>query len=170
MMFSGKYFIGKPVISVSDGKRVGTLKDLYVDREVRTVEGIYLGSEGLFSRKDLCIAKGNVLVYGVDAILVKQSDVIIDGAPACESGKRVRRDRLPGKQITTSGGTKVGTVDDIIVDEDMRIVGLRLGRVFVKGPLAENRAITRQAVIDVGREDAMIIDLSIAERQSLKTK
>lgn len=168
-MNSGKYFIGKPVISISDGQRVGTLKDLYVDYDVRTVEGIYLGSEGLFSRKDLCIAKGDVLVYGVDAILVKQSGVVIDGALACESAKWMRRDRLPGKQITTAGGTRVGTVDDIIVDKDMRIVGFRLGRVFVEGPIAENRAITRQAVTDVGHEDAMVIDLSIAERQSLKT-
>ena len=170
-MFSGKHFIGKPVFSISDGQRVGTLKDLYVDRDMRTVEGIYLGPESLFSRKDLCIANGDVVVYGVDAILVRQSDVVIDGAPACESAKWMRRDRLPGKQIATSGGTRVGTVDDIIVDEDMRIVGFRLGRTFVEGPIAENRAITREAVTDVGHEDAMvIIDLSIAERQSLKAE
>ena len=167
-MLAGKHFIGKQVISVSNGQRLGTLKDLYVDRDVRTVEGIYLGSEGLFSRKDLCIAKEDVLVYGVDAILVKQSDVIIDGTPACEAAKWVRRDRLSGRQISTAGGTRVGTVDDIIVDEDMRIVGLRLGRVFVEGPVAENRAIVREAVTDVGLEDNMVIDLGIAERQSPK--
>ena len=168
-MFSGKYFIGKQVISISDGRKVGTLKDLYVDLDVRTVEGIFLGSEGLFSRKELCIAKGDVSVYGVDAILVRQSYVVMDGTPACEAAKWVRRDRLQGKQITTAGGTKVGTVDDIIVDKDMHIVGFRLGRVSVEGPIAENRAIAREAVTDVGGEDAMVIDLSIAERQSLKT-
>jgi hypothetical protein len=61
----------------------------------------------------------------------------------------------------------VGTVDDIIVDETMRIVGFRLGRIFVQGPIAEKRTITRHAVTEVGSEDTLIIDLSIAERENL---
>jgi uncharacterized protein YrrD len=166
-MFTGKYHIGKPIISVSDGQRLGTLKDLYVDLELTQVVGVSLGSEGLFSRKELCIERNNVLVFGVDAILVKQDDVIVDGAPTCELGTWLRRDQLPGRQIATSGGTLVGTVDDIILDDETRIVGFRLGRVFVKGPVAENRAIVREAIIDVGDEERMLVDLGVAERQSL---
>ena len=116
-MFTGKYHIGKPIISVSDGRRLGTLKDLYVDLELTQVVGVSLGSEGLFSRKELCVERSNVLVFGVDAILVKQDDVIVDGAPTCELGTWLRRDQLPGRQIATSGGTLVGTVDDIILDD-----------------------------------------------------
>ena len=92
-MFTGKHHIGKPIISVSDGRRLGTLKDLYLDLEFTKVVGLSLGSEGLFSRKELCIERSNVLVFGVDAILVRQDDVIVDGAPTCESGTWLRRDR-----------------------------------------------------------------------------
>ena len=53
----------------------------------------------------------------------------------------------------------------------MRVIGFRLLRVFVEGPIAERRAMVREAVIDAGNEgDVMIIDLSKAERQSLRSE
>ena len=167
-MQSGKFYLGKPVISMTEGRRLGTTKDLYVDSALTTVVGIYLGSEGLFSRKEQCIERSNVAVFGVDAILVTRDDVVVDGAPACEADTWLRRDRLPGRPITTAGGTQVGTVDDIIVDEELRVVGIQLDRIFVEGPVTENRAIVREAVTDVGDEGAMIIDLNVAEQQRLK--
>ena len=65
--------------------------------------------------------------------------------------------------------TQVGTVEDIMVDEEMRIVGIQLDRIWVEGPVSENRAITREAITDVGNEGAMIIDLNVAERQEMKS-
>jgi hypothetical protein len=66
---------------------------------------------------------------------------------------------------------KVGTIDDVILDEAMRVIGFRLLRVFVEGPIAERRAAVREAVIEAGDEDkVMIIDLGKAERQSLGPK
>ena len=169
MMQSGKFYVGNPVYSVTEGRRLGTAKDLYVDAGLTTVVGVYLGSEGLFSRKEQCIERTNVVVFGVDAILVTQDDVVVDGVPACEAETWLRRDRLPGRPITTAGGTQVGTVEDIMVDEEMRIVGIQLDRVWVEGPVSENRAITREAITDVGDEGAMIIDLNVAERQEMKS-
>jgi sporulation protein YlmC with PRC-barrel domain len=93
----------------------------------------------------------------------------MDGIPADKAEKWVRRDHLQGKEITTSGGTKVGTVDDIIVDKDMNVVGFHLGRVSVEGPISDSRSIARDAFTDVEGEDAIIVDLSIAEQQSLTT-
>jgi uncharacterized protein YrrD len=163
----GKYHIGKPVISVTEGRELGTVKDLYVDSQLTSVVGIYLGSEGLLRRKQHCVERGNVAVFGVDAVLVTEDDVIIDGAPACEANTWLRRDRLPGRMIATAGGTQVATIDDIIVDDEMQVVGIQLGRIFVEGPATENRSIIREAVVDVGDETAMIIDLTLAERQRL---
>ena len=49
-MFLGKDIIGNPVISVSDGRIIGRVKDLYLTPDCQSVVGLYLGSEGLFSR------------------------------------------------------------------------------------------------------------------------
>jgi hypothetical protein len=71
----------------------------------------------------------------------------------------------------TEGGTKVGSIDDVLLDENMQIVGYSLMRIQVEGPVAEKRAIAREAILELkGEEEAMIIDLGKAERQALKLK
>lgn len=53
----------------------------------------------------------------------------------------------------------------------MRVIGFRLLRVFVEGPIAERRAVVREAVVEPGNEDeVMIIDLSKAESQDLRSR
>jgi uncharacterized protein YrrD len=167
-MQSGKDLIGKPIISISDGRRLGIVKDVYLDSGLSLVIGVFLGPERLFSRKQLLIERSNVMVFGVDAMLAKHSDAVTDSGSAAEWAKWIRRDKLQGRQVATAGGTRIGTIDDVILDDEMRVIGFRLLRVFVEGPIAEKRAVAREAVIEAGNEnDIMIIDLSKAERQSL---
>ena len=47
----GKELIGKPIYSLTDGRHLGNVKDLYLDLDVVTLNGIFLGHEGLFNRK-----------------------------------------------------------------------------------------------------------------------
>lgn len=170
-MQAGKDLIGKPIISISDGRQLGTVKDLYLDSGLNLVTGVFLGPQGLFSRKSLLIDRNDVMVFGVDVILAKHSDAVTDSSKAAQWAKWIRRDKLQGRQVATAGGTKVGTIDDVILDEAMRIVGFRLLRVFVEGPIAERRAVVREAVVEPGNEDeAMIIDLSKAESQDLRSR
>ena len=170
-MQAGKDLIGKPIFSISNGRQLGTVKDLYLDTGLNLVTGVFLGPQRLFSRKSLLIERSNVMVFGVDAILAKHSEAVTNSSKAAEWAKWMRRDRIQGRQVATVGETKVGTIDDVILDEAMRIIGFRLLRVFVEGPIAENRAVVREAVIEAGNEDdVMIIDLSKAERQSLRSR
>jgi len=166
-MRPGKDLIGKPIISIDQGRRIGTVKDLFVDSDVRAVVGIYLGTEGFFSRKGLCVDRDNVVVYGQDAVLVRHSDAVVDSTPACESAIWRRADALHGQEVVTAGGTRVGTVDDILLDDQMRVIGFMLSRTYLTGPVADRRAIVREAVTDIQGDDVMIVDLSVAEQQPL---
>ena len=167
----GKDLVGKPIISVSDGRELGTVKDLYLDGYLTGVAGVYLGPVRVLGRRAQLIHGKDVTVFGVDAVLVKRSEAVTDSGEVPDWSKWVRRDRLHGRQAATTGGTKVGTIADVILDESMQIIGFSLARVFVEGPIAERRALVRGAVVDVGSEDdTMIVDLSIAERQSLPSE
>ena len=166
-MALGQYFVGKPVISVKEGKRVGTVKDLFVDSELRSVVGVYLGPEGLFNRRGLCVDRDNVVVYGADAVLIKQADAVTDSTPACDAAIWVRLGRVHALEATTPGGTRVATIDDVILDEQMHVLGFSLGRTHVSGPVAEKRAIAREAVLQIDMDTGITIDLSVAEAQSL---
>jgi uncharacterized protein YrrD len=161
----GKDLIGKPIYSMTDGRLLGSVKDLYLDKDLELLTGIYLGSEGLIKRKSLLISRRNVMVFGLDAILAKSSDVVTDDEKAEEAEHWLRREDLQKREIDTPGGTKVGSIGDILLDEEARVVGFSLGKVFVEGPVAESRRVLKGAIVDTGRDDGvMTVDLSKAEQ------
>ncbi|MBK8903411.1 MAG: hypothetical protein IPM53_19670 [Anaerolineaceae bacterium] len=160
----GKDLVGKQIISVTDGRSLGNAKDIYISSDLTTITGIYLGSEGLIKRKHFLITRSDVVVFGIDAILVRTSEVIAEENSLPESVAWVRLSKLSKREVDTPGGTKVATIGDIILGEQGNITGFALSRVFVEGPIEKNGTIPRSAVIDTGDEDGvMTIDLTRAE-------
>ncbi|HEY85710.1 MAG TPA: hypothetical protein G4N96_11445 [Chloroflexi bacterium] len=163
-MHTGKNLSGKPIYSITNGQKVGVVKDIYLSDDLSEVIGLHLGTEGIIKRKTLAIVRDNVAVLGIDAILTKNANVVIDDKDMSEIKGWLRLGKLQGREVDTPGGTKVGTIGDVIVDEDGMITGYLLGRVLVEGPIAEQRSISREVMIDPGDgDDAMTIDLSKAE-------
>ena len=67
--------------------------------------------------------------------------------------------------MQTAGGTKVGSVGDLLFDDASKVVAFALARVNVEGPIARNRVVMRTAVRDAGGFDGtMIVDLTEAEQ------
>jgi uncharacterized protein YrrD len=165
MMRIGKELLGKPIYSLTNGQLLGSVKDLYLDSNLETVNGVYLGSEGLFSRKARFIERKDLTVLGLDAVLASNSDVVMDSGEIDKAEMWLRREDLQGREIETPGGTKVGTVGDVVLDDEANIIGFALARVHVSGPVAENRAVMKDAVLDTGGvAGKVIVDLSIAEQ------
>lgn len=168
-VFLGKAIIGNPVITVNDGRSIGHIKDIYLSADCKSVAGIYLGTEGLFSRKSLLVKSEDITTIGQDAILVKHADVVHEKGTLAETEESwLRRDELQGRSVDTSGGTKVGKIGDVIINGEGKVQGFSLSYVYVTGPIADNRSIAIHTVQDVGHEDGvMIIDLQRAEKQAL---
>ena len=160
----GKDLVNKQIISITDGRSLGTAKDIYMDNELTAITGIYLGSEGLIKRKHFLITRSDVVVFGIDAILVRTSDVIAEENELPETVGWTRLSKLNKREVDTPGGTKVASIGDIILGEQGDISGFALSRVYVEGPIEKNGTIPRTAVIDTGDEDGvMTIDLTRAE-------
>jgi uncharacterized protein YrrD len=170
-MITAKEQSNKPLISITDGKKLGEIKGLYLDGDMRQVAGVFLGTEGLIKRKTLALARSSVLVYGVDVWLVSGSDqvVALDAIP--DSATFTLVSDLKGREIQTEGGTKLAIVEDVLFDSEARVLGFALGKVYSEGPLAEKKAIVREAVIDLGGKDKpMTVILSQAESLTLPTE
>jgi uncharacterized protein YrrD len=165
----GKDLVDKPIITVNDGRHMGKVKDVYLDKDLTMMTGIFLGREGWVRRKDNYIPTTSVVVFGVDAILIENAEAITDSQTTKIEGW-LKLSELVGRDIDTPGGTRLGTVGDVILDTEGRILGFSLGRVLVDGPIAQQRAIRRDVLIDNGNEDgAMTIDLLRAERLPIGT-
>ena len=160
----GKDLINKPIYTLDQGKFLGKAQDLFLDDSLEVVLGLYLGSHGLVRRRAQLIRSSDVAVFGLDAILVKNGDVITDDGDLAAAKNWLRRDKLAGRQVDTPGGTRLGILGDIVLDATGRITGFGLSKVYVEGPLADKRIIDRGAVLDTGSEDGgMTVDLARLE-------
>ena len=155
----GKDLDNTPIISVSDGQILGRTKDLYVNQDLSQLAGLYVGTEGVIRRTDRIIPNDRIVLFGIDVILVNDADVITTTKAIPESDSWHRLSRLHGKEAQTPGGTKLATIDDIMIDEQGAVSGFSLSRVFVSGPLAENPVIPREVVVDAFQKgDALLVD------------
>jgi len=163
-MLTGKSHLSKSLVSITDGKIVGEIKDLYLDREMHQVSAVFLGREGLIKRKTNLLPRAAVHIFGVDVWLISGPDKVVGPEEVPDSDTFVLVGELRGREIVTEGGTKIGVVDDVILDPEARVLGFLLGKVHVQGPLAERKTIARDAVTKLGSKDApMAVVLAQAE-------
>lgn len=159
-----KDLVGKPIYTISDGRLIGDAKDLYLSNDLSAMAGIYLRREGLVRRKSVLIPLDSVVVFGIDAILIKGEEAVTDSKALPVSAEWTRLNDLVGRGVDTPGGTKVGVVGDVVLDEDGSVLSFVLSRVYVEGPIAEKRLIHRSAIIDHGQADGvMTVDIARAE-------
>jgi sporulation protein YlmC with PRC-barrel domain len=165
----GKSLIGNPVFGIADGRKLGQVKDLYLDDDLTSVVGLYLGREGLLRPTPLFIERADIALFGIDVILTDEGATVYEGDQAPEPPGWIRLAELEGRQIDTPGGTRIGKVGDVALDEEARITGFSLTSVSVKGPVAQAEAVARSTVVDVGAVDGvMTIELARAEQAPLK--
>jgi len=75
---------------------------------------------------------------------------------------------LRGREIQTEGGTTIGVIEDVILDNEAHVLGFGLGKVYAQGPLAERKAIAREAITNLGnKKEPMTINLAQGESLSL---
>jgi sporulation protein YlmC with PRC-barrel domain len=153
-MLTSKSHLNKSLVSITDGKIIGDVKDLYLDREMHAVAAVFLGREGLIKRKAQILPRSAIHIFGVDVWLVNGSDKVAGPDDIPDADTFVLVGDLRGRDVDTEGGTKIGVIDDVVLDAEARVVGFTLGKVHVQGPLAERKTIAREAVTKLGSKDA----------------
>ncbi|HEY1409092.1 MAG TPA: PRC-barrel domain-containing protein [Promineifilum sp.] len=160
----GKELLNKPIYTIDEGRMIGKVQDLFIDDSLEVVLGVFLGSQGLVRRKSQLIRSGDIVIYGVDAVLVANGGVITDDSALPAAKEWLRREKLIGREADTPGGTRLGVLGDVTVDATGRITGFAMSRVYVEGPLSEKRFVARSVVLDTGSQDGrMTVDLARLE-------
>lgn len=163
-MLTGKKLNYMPLVTMKDGRKIGEIKDLYLDANARQVAAIFVGKEGLLGRKTQVIERARIQVFGVDVWLVTDADAVAILSDVRDSEGFLFMGDLRGRELHTAGGTRIGTVGDVILDQEARVRGFTLGRVYVQGSLAEKKSIARDAITDLGDDERpMIVDMPRAE-------
>ena len=155
----------KPIYRISDGQQVGEIKDFYLDPGLTQMIAVFLGKEGMFTRKVLVLPLRDIQVRGIDCWLASPQAGCIDLKDWEGSDSFLLVDDLRGRAIHTAHQTPIGTLKDIFFDEHGRVVAIELGKVHVQGPLATSKLIPRTALMSLGdKKTPMIADLQAAEQ------
>ncbi len=163
-MITSKQHQDKPLFSITDGKKLGDLKDLYLDASLHKVVAVFLGSEGLINRKLWVIERASIIVFGVDTWLVAGSDKVRELGSLSGSDSFVLASAVRGRDIYSEGQTKLASIDDIVLNAEAEVLGFTLDKVYVRGPVAERKTIARSAISSFGSHDSpMLTTLAEAE-------
>jgi uncharacterized protein YrrD len=165
-------WISLPVFTIDGGREVGKVEDLYLDEDLSHVAALYLGSEGLLNKSESFLRLADVITIGKDAILVKNADSVFDEAETPEFGEWlenwIRRNDIRGREMSTPGGTKVGRIGDIILEDEAKIAGFSLAQAYVSGTIADNKAVSRSAMVNADADGVLTVELAEAERANLR--
>lgn len=149
--------IGKAIVTVTHGEVIGRVKDVLIDPERFEIVALVLPGK-VFSKGTMILPRSVVQVFGKDVILVRSNEAM----PLDDSLPNVSRllavsGQMKGRLIATEKGVRVGVINDVLVDENGRVVGYDLARVFIKGPVAESKQVPAHVTRSIG-PDLIIVD------------
>jgi uncharacterized protein YrrD len=149
--------IGNPVIGITDGERIAKVEDVQIDPDTLQAAVIVTTKGSLLNRERKGIPADQVEVWGRDAILAKQSDVIV---PDDEMDGRDRwlsvSDDIRGYEVVTEDGTRIGKVGDVALDHQGRVMGYDMAKVATEGRVAAANWIDVNATRSLG-PDVLIV-------------
>lgn len=145
--------VGRPVVSVAAGERLGEVKDVVVEAESGEFRGFTLNAPGaLGSPLDRALAADAVHAIGSHAVMVE------DESSLAEDPGTLRGDRADviGTTVLTENGTRLGEITDVIldVDRDTTLVGYEIERDDDGG----KRLIARPSAVSISGDTLIVPD------------
>jgi uncharacterized protein YrrD len=158
-------FIGKPIVSIENGRKLGSVADVMIDRDTLQVAAVATSKGNIFNRSIEAIRAEDIETWGEDVILVRRPDVVLqeNQLPGREKWLYVA-DKIHGRTVVSVDGTRIGQVDDVLIDVHGRITGYELSQVFIEGPLSETRRIPSSATHALGKDVLVINTIEGLER------
>lgn len=105
----------KPIVSVAEGTKVGTVHDLLLDSSCSKVVAVQVGGGGLLGGRRQAIAYSSVRGVGPDAVMVEGREAIQDVADNGPLGATFRQSELQ-QEVMSEGGLDLGRVKDAEFD------------------------------------------------------
>jgi sporulation protein YlmC with PRC-barrel domain len=155
---------GKHIISVTDGSIIAKVLDVLVDPDALQVAAAVTAKGGGLLKREVeldVIPADDVQVWGRDVVLVKGPDVIVKDSQLSGSQAWLSvSGQVKGRDVVGDDGTRVGQLNDVVIDVDGQFVGYDLAQPFVPGgdPAQKMKQIPAEATSVLG-QDVLILDM-----------
>jgi len=158
-MKKSKEIIGAPVISISEGMQIGTVKGLIVNPQQKNVEFLLLDEpEAGKDLKGLSFRSAEGI--GEFAVTVEDKNVIVDIMKIGILKELVQKGiQVLGTKVVTRKGTYLGDVVEFSVDTTSG----ELAEVFYQGKGEEEQSLKARSIITIGKEVLIVEEESEAK-------
>lgn len=154
---ASKEFVGNPVIGIANGEMIAKVEDLRIDPSTMKAAAAITSKGTLLSPQVEAISADQIEVWGQDALLAKKTEVIVeeevlDG----RDGWLSAANDIRGYEVVAEDGTRIGTLGDIVLDNQGRITGYQMAEVATEGRVAAANWIDVKATRSLG-PDVLIV-------------
>jgi len=170
-MRKGKDFIGLSIVGQTDGTRLGRVRDLIYDHDTDRLLAFVVSEKDLFGLIDAQVVPwrevqsvGSEVIMVADATSVKK---LRDDEEAREFANR--ETALGGTQILTSDGKQLGTLADMVIDEQTgRVLGYEVSGGLVADTLKGKQFLPQTAGLTIGDDVAIVPPEASEEMRPLR--
>ncbi len=154
--------IGKPIVQQDTGERIASVYNVVIDRATQRAVALLIQSGGWL--RDARVVPWNRITSIGDVILARGDEPVIVKASDPElAGLVAQTGEITGTRIVTASGEELGTVGDVFIDDDGRVLGYEVKHGLLS--LARRQFLPVAQVQTVG-QDAVIA--TTAELPSVK--
>ncbi|NPV09067.1 MAG: hypothetical protein HPY83_14020 [Anaerolineae bacterium] len=152
-----KSLLGQPVITLSSGRRVGSIQEILYDADENRVTAIIL-SKPPVAGSAKAVTADHIRLFGVHVTLIDSDEAIstLSEDPATRSSVKAGTDVIRTQVITTEG-RKLGEISDIALDASGKILGYRLSHNLIRDAFRGKTFIPVSALFAVG-DDAILVE------------
>jgi sporulation protein YlmC with PRC-barrel domain len=149
--------IGNPVIGITNGEMLAKVEDLQIDPKALKAAAAITSTGSVLNREIEAIPAEEVEVWGQDAILAKQPDAIVKEEELDDrDGWLSASDDIRGYEVVAEDGTRIGTLGDVVLDNEGQIMGYEMAEVVTEGRVAVANWIDVKATRSLG-PDVLIV-------------
>ncbi len=152
-----KHLKGLAVISIADGEKLGTVEGIYLDPTAKRIVGFAVKhGGGLFAAGEHeLIDIDDVHALGQDALTLADKGAVRGDQTRARLDQIVELDDLLKRKAVTEGGTFVGQVAGVEVDEtSFRIEDLEVSQGFFK----TNKLVPVGQIVSIGHDLIVVAD------------
>lgn len=148
---------GIAVISISDGEKVGTIRDALFNIDERRIQGLTVNTGSFLSSSQNVIDMAFVQSIGSDAVMVGDRSAI--GGERSETRYQAFMDTstLTSLKVVTESGDFVGTVATARIDQqDGKLTDLEINTPGIAGTFKSNIVVPIERVISIGKDVVVV--------------
>ncbi len=166
MLSMYSHVLGLPVISASNGLKIGNLKDVVFSKENKGVIAFVM-EKGGNPVKGNVVMLHDVLSLGNDALIVSNPDCLLNYRKFKKSFEKSEKIELRGLKIYTRQGEDIGVVQDILFDyRTGKVEGVQVSDGLVQDILRGRSILPFIGKVEISNSNILIENGAVEEMVS----